>query len=297
MKKHRNILYVMIFVLLVLNVSMFVVLSSKITKIDGEIIETNSRIVMVSDELSEAIVNNEKESKDNFAEISVVLDGISGKLSVQELEQDNFEDQVEQQIKVLKSGQGDFSEVIDDVVKSVVTVRTDRSIGTGFIVDDSGFVVTNQHVIAGANSIVVLTHDRRQIPAQIMVADSFRDVAILRINANYPAINFADSDDLRVGNKVIAIGNPLGLAFTVTEGIVSAVDRAGPNGLNEYVQTDVSLNPGNSGGPLIDTQGRLVGINNFKVGDAESLGFALESDALKSAIDELTNSSLNIQYG
>ena len=287
----------MIFVLLVLNVSMFVVLSSKITKIDGEIIETNSRIVMVSDELSEAIVNNEKESKDNFAEISVVLDGISGKLSVQELEQDNFEDQVEQQIKVLKSGQGDFSEVIDDVVKSVVTVRTDRSIGTGFIVDDSGFVVTNQHVIAGANSIVVLTHDRRQIPAQIMVADSFRDVAILRINANYPAINFADSDDLRVGNKVIAIGNPLGLAFTVTEGIVSAVDRAGPNGLNEYVQTDVSLNPGNSGGPLIDTQGRLVGINNFKVGDAESLGFALESDALKSAIDELTNSSLNIQYG
>ena len=97
---------------------------------------------------------------------------------------------------------------------------------------------------------------------------------------------------MQVGNKVIAIGNPLGLSFTVTEGIISGLNREGPNGLEEYIQTDVSLNPGNSGGPLIDTNGHVIGVNNFKVGDAESLGFALESAALKNAVLEMSNSTV-----
>jgi S1-C subfamily serine protease len=97
---------------------------------------------------------------------------------------------------------------------------------------------------------------------------------------------------LKVGEKVIAIGNPLGLSFSVTEGIISALDRVGPNNLAEYIQTDVSLNPGNSGGPLINTRGKVVGINNFKIGDAESLGFALESNSIRDSINDLAGEKI-----
>ena len=130
------------------------------------------------------------------------------------------------------------------------------------------------------------------IEAKLIGIDTFRDLALLKIDESYPALPLSDSDNVKVGNKVIAIGNPLGLSFTVTEGIVSGLDREGPNGLEEYIQTDVSLNPGNSGGPLIDTSGGVVGINNFKIGDAESIGFALESKTLKNAVYEMSNATV-----
>jgi serine protease Do len=112
------------------------------------------------------------------------------------------------------------------------------------------------------------------------------------VDGKYNTLSLANSDQLQVGKKVIAIGNPYGLSFSVTEGIISAIDRTGPNGKAEYIQTDVSLNPGNSGGPLIDTQGKVVGINNFKVSSAESLGFALESNSLKQILNKIANSTL-----
>ena len=97
-----------------------------------------------------------------------------------------------------------------------------------------------------------------------------------------------------MGQKVVAIGNPLGLQFSVSQGIVSGVHRQGPNGLNIYIQTDAALNPGNSVGPLIDTEGKVVGINNFKSSSGESLGFALESNYIKEAINEISQRELNI---
>ena len=99
---------------------------------------------------------------------------------------------------------------------------------------------------------------------------------------------FGDSDDVQVGEKVIAIGNPLGLSFTVTGGIISAVDRIGPNGLDVYIQTDAALNPGNSGGPLINKEGKVIGINNFKAGgESENIGFALESNYIIDAVNDI----------
>jgi serine protease Do len=175
----------------------------------------------------------------------------------------------------------------------VVGIATGRSLGSGFFIAEGGFVVTNQHVIENANRIRVLTYDRKTLDAELLGADEVRDVALLRIDDSYTALDLADSDEVSVGRKVIAIGNPLGLSFTVTEGIVSAVNREGANGLDVYVQTDVGLNPGNSGGPLLDTQGRVVGINNFKIGDAESLGFALESDEVVDAVNDLALVALN----
>ena len=113
------------------------------------------------------------------------------------------------------------------------------------------------------------------------------DISLLKIEGVFEKLNFADSDNIEVGENVIAIGNPLGLQFSVSQGIVSAIHREGPNGIEAYIQTDAALNPGNSGGPLINKQGRVIGINNFKVGGSESLGFALESDFIEETINEI----------
>jgi len=124
--------------------------------------------------------------------------------------------------------------------------------------------------------------------------DAKLDIALLKIEGDYREIELGDSDDVQVGEKVIAIGNPLGLQFSVSEGIVSATDREGSNGLEAYIQTDAALNPGNSGGPLINKQGEVIGINNFKVGSSESLGFALESNYIKEAVNGISQEQLNI---
>ena len=146
-------------------------------------------------------------------------------------------------------------------------------------------------VISGANTVNVLTYDDRVLPAQIIGGDDFVDIALLKINENLDFFEFADSDEVNVGDELIAIGNPLGLSFSVTKGIVSAVHRAGPQELEAYIQTDVPLNPGNSGGPLINKMGKVIGVANFKVGDAEALGFALESNVVQEKINEILNNA------
>ena len=186
---------------------------------------------------------------------------------------------------MIKSSQNDFSGIVQDSVKGVVSIITDNAIASGFIISDKGLIVTNYHVIENAERIRIILSDRSNLPAKIIAIDQEDDLALLDVDGQHDYLKFGDSDSLQVGRQVIAIGNPLGLSFSVTEGIISALDRPGPNGKREYIQTDVSLNPGNSGGPLIDTTGKVIGINNFKIGDAESLGFALESNAIKSFLN------------
>ena len=255
------------------------------SKVNGELVITQERLENASRALTSALVQYNAQNQRNFNDVTLALHDVNTQISKQ---QSTFEEQ----ITLLKSSQGDFSEIITLAVKSVATVRTDRSLGSGFFISDQGYIVTNYHVIAGAKQLAVATHDRRLIEAKLIGIDTFRDLALLKIDESYPALPLSDSDNVKVGNKVIAIGNPLGLSFTVTEGIVSGLDREGPNGLEEYIQTDVSLNPGNSGGPLIDTSGGVVGINNFKIGDAESIGFALESKTLKNAVYEMSNATV-----
>jgi S1-C subfamily serine protease len=120
------------------------------------------------------------------------------------------------------------------------------------------------------------------------------DLALLKIDdEDLYKLDLGDSDDVKIGEKAIAIGNPLGLAFTATEGIISARDRKGANNLPIYFQIDVPLNPGNSGGPLINTKGEVIGINNFKVSGAEGLGFALEINPAIEAINQISLQALN----
>ncbi|MEK6760320.1 MAG: trypsin-like peptidase domain-containing protein [Nanoarchaeota archaeon] len=207
---------------------------------------------------------------------------------------------ISEQISFIKATAGeDFSGIIESSVKSVVTIKTSaKSQGTGFIISSEGFIVTNAHVLADSegnlvSSIQAITYDEGTKNAQFIGYDGNLDIALIKIEGTYDAIDFADSNDIQVGEKVIAIGNPLGLQFSVSEGIVSAVHRAGTNGLAYYIQTDAALNPGNSGGPLINKQGQVIGINNFKIGSGENLGFALESNHIIESVNQISSEKLN----
>jgi len=206
--------------------------------------------------------------------------------------QEDLEAQSEQLKKIKSSVSDDFSGIIDETIGSVVSVVTNAAQGSGFIISKDGYVITNYHVIAGANAISVVPYQDSAKTAELIGYDSGIDIALLKINGNYTPLVFGNSDNAEIGENVIAMGNPFGLSFSVTEGIVSSLHRMGSNGLNVYIQTDVPLNPGNSGGPLINKQGEVIGINNFKIGEAESLGFALESNQAVETINAISRERL-----
>lgn len=181
---------------------------------------------------------------------------------------------------------GDFSGIIESVVKSVVSIQTDKSIGSGVFVKEGGYFVTNYHVINGATAAAVTTSDQKHHPVTILGAAPDLDIAVLKIDDSYPALNFANSDALSVGQRVIALGSPGGLQFTVTEGIISATERVDEEG-KRYVQTDVPINPGNSGGPIVDASGRIVGIATKKVENFEGIGFAIPANDAKAVVDQI----------
>lgn len=187
----------------------------------------------------------------------------------------------------------DFSGIINDSINSVVSVRTDVAQGTGFIINKDGYVVTNAHVLAGGKVIQVVLYNNNVLPAELVGYDPTLDIALLRIHGVYKKLELADSDKIIPGEKVVAIGNPLGLQFSVSEGIISAIHRPGLTNKNIYIQTDASLNPGNSGGPLIDKEGKVIGINNFKIKNGENLGFALESNYIKLSVNEISQKAIN----
>ena len=200
---------------------------------------------------------------------------------------------IDKEVSSIKaSTSSDFSGIIEDAIKSVVTVRTDVSQGTGFIITDDGYIVTNAHVLSGASEVNIITFDQGNFEADFIGFDSEMDLALLKIPGDYNSIELADSDDIQIGEKVIAIGNPLGLQFSVSEGIVSGIHRVGSNGLEAYVQTDAALNSGNSGGPLIDKEGEVIGINNFKIKSGENLGFALESNYIEETVKDIAQEVL-----
>jgi len=167
--------------------------------------------------------------------------------------------------------------------------QVQRSLGSGVIVDPSGLIMTNNHVIEGATEVKVSLADKRELEAEIVLKDSRTDLAVLRIKntrEKFPALEFGNSDDLQVGDLVLAVGNPFGVGQTVTHGIVSALART-QVGITDYqffIQTDAAINPGNSGGALVDLSGRLVGINTAifsRSGGSQGIGFAIPANMVK----------------
>lgn len=174
--------------------------------------------------------------------------------------------------------------------------QTARSLGSGVIVESSGLVVTNNHVIEGMTEVRVALSDRREFGADIVLRDPRTDLAVLRIKdgSNFPYLETGDSDDLEVGDIVLAIGNPFGVGQTVTQGIVSGLART-QTGISDYgffIQTDAAINPGNSGGALVDLTGRLVGINSAiysRSGGSVGIGFTIPSAMVRVVVASAQN--------
>lgn len=171
-----------------------------------------------------------------------------------------------------------------------------RSQGSGFIISSDGYVVTNHHVIAGASNVRVRLDDQRSFAAEIVGTDEQSDLALLKVEAtNLPYLSFGDSDALRVGEWVLAIGAPFGMDYSVTAGIVSAKGRSLGDRYVPFIQTDVAINPGNSGGPLFNTQGQVIGINSqiyTRSGGFMGLSFAIPSNMAMDIIDQLQNTGV-----
>lgn len=165
-----------------------------------------------------------------------------------------------------------------------------HSTGSGVVFTTDGAILTNNHVVAEALSINVRLRDGRLLPARLVGRDPATDLAVVRVaSGGLVAGKFADSERVRVGEWVVAIGSPFGLGYTVTTGVVSAKGRGGlgVNAIEDYLQTDASINPGNSGGPLCDLEGRVVGINTMIVGKATGIGFAVPSNMARRVADQL----------
>jgi serine protease Do len=166
------------------------------------------------------------------------------------------------------------------------------SLGSGFIIDEDGFVVTNNHVIEDADQIKVKLKDEHEFDAKIVGRDPNTDIALLKIESaqNLPTIKLGDSDALKVGQWVVAIGSPFGLEHTVTAGIVSAKGRViGSGPYDDFIQTDASINPGNSGGPLLNLKGEVIGINTAIIASGQGIGFAIPINLAKDIIVALKN--------
>src|SRR5215467_1746353 len=199
-----------------------------------------------------------------------------------------------------------FGEFFDDLFKNRPgqpgenpnrpnTPRRQNSLGSGFIIDPSGVVVTNNHVVSDADEVTVILNDGTRLKAEILGRDTKVDLALLRVKPEKPltAVQFGDSDKLRLGEWVVAIGNPFSLGGTVTAGIVSARNRdinSGP--YDNYIQTDAAINRGNSGGPLFNLDGEVIGINTAIIspsGGSIGIGFAVPSKTALAVIDQLKN--------
>ena len=170
--------------------------------------------------------------------------------------------------------------------------RQSSALGSGFIIDEKGIVVTNNHVISDAEDIIVRVNGDKEFTAKVIGSDPLSDIAVLQLETNekFKPVKFGDSDKARIGDWVIAIGNPFGLGGTVTSGIISARNRSiGLSRYEDYIQTDASINSGNSGGPLFDMQGDVIGINTAILGRNGSIGigFSIPSNSAKIVIEQL----------
>ncbi len=170
--------------------------------------------------------------------------------------------------------------------------RRGQGFGSGFILSGDGYVVTNAHVLNNATDIEIKLQDQREYTAELVGADTLTDIALLKIDTGHlPSVTLGDSDDVKVGQWVLAIGAPFGFDYTVTQGIVSAVARSLPSETYvPFIQTDVAVNPGNSGGPLLDVDGKVIGVNSqiySRSGGYQGLSFAIPVNVVKNVVAQI----------
>ncbi len=189
-------------------------------------------------------------------------------------------------------GQGPFDDFFRKFFENTPDSKVkQQSLGSGFIIDKAGFILTNNHVVDNAQDIKVKLSDGREFTAKVIGRDPKTDLALIKITSVFeklPVLTLGDSDAIRVGDWVLAVGNPFGLGQTVTQGIISATGRViGSGPYDDFLQTDAPINPGNSGGPLINLKGEVIGINTAIVSGGQGLGFAIPSNIAKSVVTQL----------
>lgn len=190
------------------------------------------------------------------------------------------------------SGNPFFEDFFRDFFEQFPQGRTERSLGSGVVIRPDGYILTNEHVVLQSGSIQIQLADDSKLNARLVGADSDSDLAVLKVDEvkTLSYLPLGKSDDLMIGEPVIAIGNPFGLSHTVTTGVVSAVNRSlntGERTYYDFIQTDASINPGNSGGPLLNIKGELIGINTAIYGKAQGIGFAIPISRAKRIVEEL----------
>ncbi len=179
----------------------------------------------------------------------------------------------------------DMSGAIEQVKESVLTIKSGDRVGAAFIVSPDGHALTSAHLVGDRSRVTAVLANNEELEATVVQTDEARDLALLKIDLkNLPAVRFAPSSELKQGARVAALGAPLGLEGSVTEGIISAVEREVAG--KKYLQVDAALNEGNSGGPVIDEQGRVVGVATAVVKEAQNVGFAVPSDAAIAFLQE-----------
>ncbi|MDP4012527.1 MAG: trypsin-like peptidase domain-containing protein [Candidatus Nanoarchaeia archaeon] len=192
----------------------------------------------------------------------------------------------------------EFIEVANKVIPAVVSIDAGEATGSGFIINNEGHIITNYHVIRNRDDIRIYLADKRIFSAKVIGFDEETDVALIKIEGkDLPIIAFGDSNLLMVGQKVAAVGSPFGLESTITTGIISAKHRTrGRTIYRDFIQTDANVNPGNSGGPLVNLNGEVIGMNTFILAQSEGLGFSIPSNLIKKIVESLLENG-NITRG
>ena len=255
-------------------------LTKSISLLSQQLTETSKNLSGEIGILQVGLATSEQETSQKIDTLDKLIGEVEKKTNIQL-------SQVKDELKNINIQSQDLTVVVDEALPSVVSIITDVGKGSGAFIRAGGYVVTNVHVLAGASLARVKTYSGKTYTAGLAGYDSDADIAVLKIDADYTPLKFGDSSKLKVGQSVLAMGNPAGLEFTVTEGIVSATDRKVSGSSIEFIQTDVPINPGNSGGPLVSKEAKIVGINNWKVGGFEGLGFAIPSNLVESVTDKI----------
>lgn len=186
-----------------------------------------------------------------------------------------------------------FRQFFGNAIPNQPSTRVERGQGSGFVIRNDGLILTNAHVVSGADTVMVKMKDGRELQGKVLGADTLTDVAVVKVQANnLPTVRLGNADQLKPGEWAIAIGNPLGLENTVTMGIISATGRSSsdvrvPDKRVNFIQTDAAINPGNSGGPLLNQRGEVVGMNTAIIGGAQGLGFAIPINTAQRIADQL----------
>lgn len=286
MEKKDIILICVISLLLVFTSYQYYDYNKKSTILNNNILTLNNELNSLNVVLTKKVSSVEDDLKKNKRDMISLIQATQTE-NEQQLQQ--LKSDVEESIQTIKVESADFSAIVNDVLQSVASIITNIGQGSGVFVRTNGYIVTNYHVIRDASIIYVYTYDKETYTADVIGYNLEKDVALIKINKEYPHLQTEDSDNIQVGERVIALGNPSGLDFSVTEGIVSAVNRVVSSNNIGYIQTDVPISPGNSGGPLVNKRGKIIGINNFKIAGTgfEGLGFAIPSNVVDEAVNEI----------